>query len=209
MAQRTSTPWRTTVWADDEFRQLTPQAQWLYFFLWTQPHVNSGGFLDLHVTKWARASVYQTPEAVEASLDELIARGWVMIDDDTEDLWLCRWIREDAINSPLVWIGAVNAVKNTYSRALRHTAYKEVSGLPRPDANPELLGKMDHAFALLTEKVEREGGKPFPNPFGTASKPPVVVAGEGDEKKLCDRCGRHPAMERGLCGACLGRELGL
>ena len=131
MAQRGTTPWRTTMWSDPEFQQLTPSAQHLYFFLWTQSSVNSGGFLDLHVTKWAKASVYLTPQDVEAALDELIASGWVMVDDETEDLWLCRWIREDAINSPLFYKGALRAIQVTPSRTLRHAAYKEVCGLPR------------------------------------------------------------------------------
>ena len=208
------------MWADPEFTQLTREAQHLYFFLWTQPSVNSGGFLDLHVTKWAKASVYLTPEDVEATLDELIVRGWVMVDDATDELWLCRWIPEDAINSPLIWVGALKAIRVASSRTLRHAAYKEVCGLPRPEVRPEadgLLSKMDEAFKLLADLVEREGGKPFPNPFQTLSKPKGEGAGEGEgevpppraqKPALCERCHQHRVMERGLCGACLGRELG-
>lgn len=221
MSQRGVTPWPTTIWANPEFQQLTPLAQRLYFFLWTQPSVNSGGFLELHVTKWAKTSVHQTPEDVEAVLDELLARGWVMVDDASEDLWLCRWIREDAVNSPLIYIGALRAIRVSSSRTLRHAAYKEVCGLPRPTVtiNPDkpeaaarLEARIDHEFAQLVEVVDKEGGKPFPNPFGTLSKPCVEVAGEGEVDRpsptaLCERCGRHPQIQRGLCGACLGREL--
>ena len=150
MAQRSSTPWRTTIWADAEFRQLTPLAQWLYFYLWTQPSVNSGGFLDLHVTKWTKASVHLIPQDVEVALDELLARGWVMVDDETDELWLCRWIREDAINSPLIWVGALKAIRVVSSRTLRHAAYEEVCG-PRPVVKtnpdrPEIVPEIEHAL---------------------------------------------------------------
>ena len=149
--------------------ELTPQAQRLYFYLWTQPNVNSGGFLDLHVTKWARALVHLAPQDVEAALDELIVRDWVMVDDDTEDLWLCRWIREDAINSPLFYKGALQAIQVVPSRTLRHAAYKEVCGLRRPRTNKQGLNEdINTAFEALREVVEREGGNPFqtlPKPF--------------------------------------------
>jgi hypothetical protein len=213
MSARRFTPWPTTLWYDGEFQQLTPQARYLYAFLWTQPNVNSGGFLDLHVTKWAKATGMAV-EQIERALDDQLARGWVLMDDDTEDLWLCRWIREDAINSPKIWIGALRAIQVVPSRTLRHAAYKEVCGLDRP-LSETLQRQLDEAWRELTAVVEREGGKPFRNPSGTLSIPAVVVAGEGVGEEpstrarslTCDRCGRHPAIERGLCGACLGREM--
>jgi hypothetical protein len=216
MSQRGTTPWRTTMWSDPEFQRLTPLAQHLYFYLWTQSTVNSGGFLDLHVTKWAKASEYLTPEQVEASLDELLAYSFVMVDDDTEDLWLCRWIRMDVIDSPLFYKGALRAVQVTASRSLRHAAWKELCGLPRPVSKSQGINDdIDTAFEALRAVIHREGGKPFPNPSETLSKGWGEGAGEGEGEGVaqpqtnenCTHCHRHPVMERGLCAACLGKGL--
>lgn len=223
--------WPTELDTDDEFIELSPLAQWLFKILWLHADLDSGGGIALQVSVWAKASKHVKLEEVEDALGELIACGWVSVDDDTGELWVRPFIRLDASRKPNIFVAAMRATQTRRSRRLRREAWLEIDRLyqqqplkpPADDGNEKAwksyrsaVQTRDEAYEQLKARVLRE---PFGNRSGTVREPPSViepVGGKGvppQERKpsgspMCTRCGKYPAMERGLCSACLGRELG-
>jgi len=221
--------WPTELSGEPNFIDLTALAQWLFKLLWLHPDLDSGGFIALQVEVWARASSHLTPDEVEGALDELIARGWVSVDDDTGELWVRPFIELDTSRKPNMFVSAMRAVQTRRSRTVRHEAWVVIDRLyqenplkpPANDADEKawkihqnLIQQRDDAYEQLRAKMSKEPfpnhsrtfPEPFPNPSGVGE--PVGVGEEARlGQKLCTRCGRHPVMQRGLCGACLGREL--
>jgi hypothetical protein len=218
--------WPTELTDDPGFVELTPLAQWLFRLLWLHPDLDSGGFIALQVEVWAKASAYLTPQEVEGMLDELIARGLVSVDDGTGELWVRPFVYWDASRKPNIFVAAMRATQTRRSKALRAEAWVEIDRLyrqntlkPPDDDTDEKAWKFhrsqvkarDDAYEELKARVERER---FPNRSGTVREPPSVgvpvgvgVSPARARASVCEKCGRHPAVKGGLCGACRGREL--
>jgi hypothetical protein len=206
---RISTPIRTSLWNDPDFQALGPHAQRLYVYLWTQSSVDNAGFIPLQVTKWARASQHLIPEDIEVALDELLALGWVMVDDDTEDLWLCRWIREDAMAVPNVYIGALRSIKGMASDTLRRAAFEEVRRIHPPPMKrdpskpaamyDDMMKRIDRTYTDLCAAMDnhetakantpspskaKQGIEMIPEPFGKVSERVPEWFRKGSERVL-------------------------
>jgi hypothetical protein len=218
--------WPTELADDDEFRELTPLAQWLFKLLWLHPDLNSGGFLPLQMTAWAKASKHLTPQDLEPAVDELLAWRWLAVDDHAEVVWLCHFIDKDASRKPNIFVAAMRDTEAAHSRTLRREAWGVIDRVyqeqplkpPGGDADEKAwkahedrVRARDNAYEQLRAKVQKEG---FGNRSGTVREPPSVGVPVGvgvdtgpADKKLCTRCRRYPIARDGLCGACLGRGL--
>jgi hypothetical protein len=140
---RRGAQWPTWLWFDPEFGKLTAPAQRLFVFLWMHPDLNSAGFIALQPEVWSRTAYELTPEDVDASVDELLARNWVVVDDETGELWVRPFVRLDAIRKPYIWIAATRAVQTCRSHALRlpdtrcrHNGHREPIPVPPPECWP-------------------------------------------------------------------------
>jgi len=168
---------------------------------------------------------------VEDALGELIALHWVSVDDDTGELWVQAFIRLDASRRPNIFIAAMRATQTRRSRALRYEAWLEIDRLyqqqplkPLADdasdkarkAHRDAVQAREDAHEQLRARVLKEG---FGNRSGTVREPPSVIGPVGGKgvppeqrngPAVCERCAsrEYPVMDRGLCGVCLGRELG-
>lgn len=223
--------WPTELDTDEDFKELTPLAQWLFRNLWLHADLDSGGFIALQVSVWTKASNHAKLEDVEDALGELIALHWVSVDDDTGELWVQAFIRLDASRKPNIFVAAMRAAQTRRSRALRYEAWQEIDRIyqqqplkpPADDGDDKArkthrtaIQARDDAYEQLHARVLKEG---FGNRSGTVREPPSVivpVGGKGvppeqrNDPAACKRCEshEHPVMDRGLCGVCLGRELG-
>jgi hypothetical protein len=87
----------TSIWADQEFRDRSPEAQRLYMFLLSQPGLNHAGLLALTLRRWAGAAAGLTVDGVRQALDELAATRFVVVDDDTEEVLVRTLVRNDQV----------------------------------------------------------------------------------------------------------------
>jgi hypothetical protein len=219
-----------TLWAGDSpfVTQLSARAQWLYLLLWTSEERDSAGFIPLQPTLWARCSKTTSKETVQSSIEELSAEGWLLVDEHMEQAWLCRFIEEDTWNNPNFYVSTLKVIRTCRSGPLRQAAWKEVRrlGLPpvkseKPEVVEKMTGRMQAAYGAL-ERHMRPGvdtpSKGGPWGLDTPRKGSNVNAHGGGgtgvggnpasaESAKCSNCATHQAMERGLCAACLGREL--
>jgi hypothetical protein len=216
--------WPTALWFDREFIKLTGPSQRLFVFLWTHPDLNPAGFVPLQIDVWSRLAYDMAPEDVDAWLDELLARQWVDVDDETGELWIRSFMERDTSRKPYIWVAATRAVATCRSDRLRAEAWTEIQRLGAPvvsrDPNADakktarydkMQRDIDAAFEGL-EQVEIGDGPPsssssIPSSSSSVGLRTVSRPSPDRPETVCSRCGKYPAMERGLCGACLGREM--
>src|SRR5688500_791469 len=85
------------IWADDDFTALTERAQLYYLRLISQERINRAGVLDLRPRPWARLANDGTPTTARAALHELEQARFIVIDEDTEELLVRTFMRNDGI----------------------------------------------------------------------------------------------------------------
>lgn len=83
-----------TIWTDDDFLALTPNAKVLYSAFISQVDISPAGILPFTERRW-RKWVDGTTKSVTEALDELIDKGFVLADDDTAEVWIRSFIRHD------------------------------------------------------------------------------------------------------------------
>jgi hypothetical protein len=170
--------WPTELSNDPRFLALTQPAQWLLRNLWLHPDLNAGGFVAIQVEVWAKSAYDLTPEEVEASMDELLARNVIAVDDNTGELFVKWFIEYDSSRKPNIYINAMRAIQTARSPALRRTGLTEIERLHppplkrKPNTADEIYEKLererDEAFRELWARVMKE---PFGNRSGTVREP--------------------------------------
>jgi hypothetical protein len=125
------------IWADPDFCALGPEARYVYVFLFSQPDLNAAGVLSLTVRRWAtRAAI--TANAITAALAILGECGYVVTDENTEELLVRTFIRNDGLwRIPNTLYAVVRDAERTVSPTLRATLAAELALLPVD----ELTGK--------------------------------------------------------------------
>ncbi|MFC7330792.1 hypothetical protein [Marinactinospora rubrisoli] len=123
---------KSGIWQDEHFvSRLSESAQRLYFLLLSQPNLNSAGVLPLQERRWKKLARDSTDATVTAALAELHAHWYVIVDEDTEEVLIRTFIRNDGLwRQPNVLKSALGHVENTMSATLRAVLRHELSRLP-------------------------------------------------------------------------------
>jgi len=201
-------------WREDAWTTMTADAQWLYAYLESQSNTNSAGVFPIQLTKWAKAAADMTADRVKAAAKLLVESRYIVVDHDTEEGVLRTHIRDDRAGDN-VFKGALDVAAQAQSPVVRAVLLREVRGLDREFTIRE-LELMDALEATIPPGFDFSLAGPTRTPTPTGLDPavgtpsgrrPNAVQGPNDGARLCE-CGSHlPPMERGLCAACLGREL--
>lgn len=116
------------IWGDDDWLDLTPPAQHLYFVLWTSPELSYCGCGPWHPGKIAAKARGWTPATVEQAAAELSAELFLIVDTMTEEFLLRSWIKHDGLwRSPNMAVSMANARAALASRTLRGVVVHEVA----------------------------------------------------------------------------------
>lgn len=147
----------------DDFRDRSPAAQRLYFLLLSQRELNSAGVMPLMVNKWARLSRDTTAADVESALEELVSHGYVVVDNDTEELLVRSFVRNDGVvKSPNVLKSAMRLARQIESPALRRALAVELVRIGHPDT-------LDVAADIDPDGSAPAWSNPSANPSATTS----------------------------------------
>lgn len=93
---RTYTNVATSIWRpDNDFVNLTDNAQRVYFLLISQPDITAAGVLSLNVKRWAGKSTDGSPERIIAGLRELQAHRYVVFDEKSEEVLVRTFVKWD------------------------------------------------------------------------------------------------------------------
>ena len=87
----------TTAWHDPAFTELTTGEQWTFFMLISQADISNCGVIAYRPKRWARLAGGLDTVTLEENLAQLEARGMVMIDEETDELWIRSFVKNDGI----------------------------------------------------------------------------------------------------------------
>jgi hypothetical protein len=161
------------IWGNEDWLDLTPSAQHLYFVLWTSPQLSYCGTGDWHLGKIAAKAHGWTTAAVDAAAVELSRELFLIIDTETEEFILRSWIKHDGLwRTPNMSVAMANARADLASRTLRAVIVHEVAKLKKnnPDSNS---WQRDAVANLLTQKaIDPATLPPYPGSNPGSNPPP-------------------------------------
>lgn len=110
----------THIWTDQDFTHLPAIAQWLYFFLLSQPSLTLCGVLDYHPARWARFAAGTDTQDVTDAAAVLQAHHFLTVDTDTDEIWIRTLIKNDVgRGGPKLIIGVTRAWATIVSETIR------------------------------------------------------------------------------------------
>ncbi|GGV36709.1 hypothetical protein GCM10010293_40120 [Streptomyces griseoflavus] len=170
----------TSIWDDDDFLDLEERQQRLYLFLISQPNLNHAGLLDLTLRRWSRKARGLTSAELEKLLQDLETARFIVMDEDTEELLIRSFVRNDGVwKQPKVMGAMVSGALEISSRRLRHALLAEVDRIPLDELSDEPGARGVSIRQQVAEHIEvlrKAFGNPPPDPngrgYGTPSEPP-------------------------------------
>ncbi|MFJ3812235.1 hypothetical protein ACIPWE_38470 [Streptomyces sp. NPDC090073] len=188
----------TSIWEDSDFLKLDEREQRFYLFLISQPNLNHAGLLPLTLRRWSRKAHGLTSAEVEKRLRSLDDAQFIVMDDDTEELLIRSFVRNDGVwRMPKVMGAAVSGALEISSRRLQLALLTEMDRIPLDDLSDEptkmrggegpsiraqVAGHIAHlrkAFGNPTPDPSRGGSV---SPSGTPSDTPAEGGTEGPAK---------------------------
>ncbi|MEG8275728.1 hypothetical protein [Streptomyces sp. AHA2] len=192
----------TSIWEDADFLKLDEREQRFYLFLISQPNLNHAGLLPLTLRRWSRKAKDLTSADVEKRLQSLDEAQFIVVDDDTEELLIRSFVRNDGVwRMPKVMGAMVSGALEISSRRLQEALLAEMDRIPLgelsdeptkmrggegPSIRTQVAGHIEalrKAFGSPTPDPSRRGsGTPSATPSGTPSDTPSEGGDEGGPK---------------------------
>lgn len=158
------------IWTDDDYRALDHTAQWLYMAFISQPDMTSAGVLNIIERRWAGFAIDLNVATVSDALDRLSAAGFVVIDNDTAEVWVRSYIRHDRlVASP----NGRKAVDNSIDRVLSPIIAQLARDAARDAINPQVTAPDEGATEGATEGA-KGGDTPPQQPAASSHKPTTI-----------------------------------
>jgi HNH endonuclease len=119
----------TSVWRDQDFIALPPNAKLLYLMLLTLPELSGAGTLPFLVNRWSHFSGLPVP-AVERAADELGEDGWLIFDEQEQEAFVSGYFASEKIaRQPRRVITANEAIRTLDSERVAAFASAELADL--------------------------------------------------------------------------------
>lgn len=186
------------IWEDEDFLDLTEQEQRLYLFLISQPNLNHAGLLPLTLRRWSRKARGLTVADLDRLLAALEKARFIVTDDDTEELLIRSFVRNDGVwRMPKVMGAMVSGAMEISSRHLQHALLAEMDRIPIDELSDEPTKykgadgpSIRQQVADHIETLRKAFGTPMPDPSrggsgtpsGTPSETPSDTPAEGGRK---------------------------
>jgi hypothetical protein len=159
---------QTAIWIDDDFLDLSKDAQHLYLVITTQMTLNFCGVTTWHAGRISQLAAGWTIPEVECSAAELSQRLYLVIDETTGEVLVRSFIRNDGLlSSPNITKAMYRTFSDIGSRTLRSVVIHELNRLHREQ--PQLKG-WDMCGDLLTKRAIDPSELP---PFKATRNPSV------------------------------------
>lgn len=169
----------TSIWEDSDFLALDEREQRLYLFLISQPNLNHAGLLPLTLRRWSRKAAGLTSVELEKRLQALEAARFIVMDDDTEELLIRSFVRNDGVwKQPKVMGAMVSGAMEISSRRLRRALLAEVDRIPLDELSNEPGARGPSIRQQVSEHIEtlrKAFHEPDPTPSGRGSVTPSTT----------------------------------
>lgn len=174
---------RLDIWADDEFRDLTSVAQWLYLYLLTSPALSFCGVTDWRPARIAAVTTDMTADDVESFAAELEAKELIVVDRDSEEVLVRSFVKHDGLlKQPNMAKALVKDHAGIASSVLRAVIVRQLERLreSEPDLNGwrvnEIQPLLRRASMTASEGIAALPRNPSVNP---SDDPTVEGSGKG------------------------------
>ena len=169
----------TSIWTDQEFASLSAATQRLYMLLLASPKMSSAGVLPLQVARWSKTARDSSLEGSERALSELEARGYLVVDRESDEVWIRSFIKHDKgyANGNLAK-GIVSAIENgiesvDISRLAAGEMMKCLQEGPSKDVTNALMDALGKALAKAIPETSPPTPSTEPSPAAAAEPLPV------------------------------------
>ncbi|MBD3549824.1 MULTISPECIES: hypothetical protein [Streptomyces] len=171
----------TSIWEDTDFTELDESEQRLYLFLISQPNLNHAGLLDLTLRRWSRKARGLSVGELEKRIHALEQARFIVVDDDTEELLIRSFIRNDGVwKQPKVMGAAVSGALEISSKRLQQALLAEMDRIPLDELSDEPTKvraggegpSIRRQVQNHIEDLRRAFGTPTPDPTGRGSVTP-------------------------------------
>lgn len=130
---------QTRIWNDRDFRDLTRDAQHMYFTLTSQPALSYCGVMDWWPGRLAQLAKDSDEATVYAAVKELLDGRFVLLDAETSELLIRTYVRHDKVLERVNMGKACGrALERVVSLELRDAVIQELARLYKDDKT--LLG---------------------------------------------------------------------
>lgn len=167
------------IWSDDDWRDLSPGAQHLYFVLLTQPTLTYAGVADWRPARLRALAGSWGHDEFERAAAELARGLYIVVDGDTEEVLIRSFVKHDGLmKQPNMAVSMVRAYEATASRAIRGVFIHELNRLR--ETAPELGGWKSCQHLLGNRSID-----PATHPTDYPSVDPSVKGGSTPSGKGC------------------------
>lgn len=190
---------RLNLWADEDWRNLSIEAQHLYLMLLSHPSLSYAGVADWRPKRLAPLTGTATPEGIEDAAQELQSSAFVYADEDTEEILIRSFVRHDGvIRHPKLRVSMANDYAAISSSLIREFVAFELQRLSteepdlplwehpsvkailkatardmrtHPQAQPKPNPSLSQGNAKAWEQVELSPSDSLPTTTATATSP--------------------------------------
>jgi hypothetical protein len=145
----------TSIWRDEDFLKLTPEAQRMYMLLLSQPELTMCGMLTLAENRWMRSAAGLTKAKVRDALTQLTQsepRPFVLVDYATDEVLVRAFVRRDhVLHSPKLVKPFTTACLAVQSPALRRTLRDELQAAMDGGVHPDVLDTVEQLVKALSQ----------------------------------------------------------
>lgn len=121
---------QVSIWGDDDFLDLSPMAQWLYWHLMSHPDLSYCGVADWRPGRIVPKAAGLTIDVVESAADELCHGRYVIIDEGTEEVLVRSFVRSDGLlKQKNMGVAVAKAYASVASREIRGVIVHELKRL--------------------------------------------------------------------------------
>lgn len=150
------------LWGDDDWMDLSVDAQMLYLTLYTNPGLSFCGAGEWHPGRLSARASDWTVERIETAAAELSRRLFVVIDTETGEYLLRSWIKHDGLwRTPNMAVSVANARGELSSRTLRGVVVFEVAKLKKANADSNAWERPAVAKMLAQKPIDAADLEPF------------------------------------------------
>lgn len=136
----------------------------VYAVLLTEPTLNHCGVGAIRMSRWAKDASLTVADT-ERTLKGLVAGSWVLLDEDTDEVFVRTLIRNDGVAAqPYVLKGALREALKVESKPIRRALAAELRKLPakQPDGTSRSGARVTYPDPHATAAVIDPGPPPEP-----------------------------------------------
>lgn len=180
-----------SIWADDDWRDLSPEAQHLYFVLLTQPSLSYAGVADWRPARLRALASGWCRDTFDRAATELARLLYIVVDEDTEEVLIRSFVRHDGLMKQRnMAVSMVRAYEAIASRGIRGVFVHELARLKESD--PELAGWVSCEHVLDNrsfDPADYPTGYPTTDPTTDPSiNPSIEGQPKGEPRGSVDGC---------------------